>query len=230
MADFPEAAPDLALTPPARAQGSLGKSERTRIKLIKTAERLFGDLGIDAVGLRSISEAAHQKNNNVVQYHFGSKLELLKAIMEFREGELQPQRQALLDQGEAQNRLSDVRWLLRVCFEPNYRLYRDHHEISYLKLHASYLSTHRPRGVLHPVDYDSPNSVSYRRAITLIGERLRFLDTQHLWLRLECVGSMFLSAFIQHAARKEELNLPADELFEDMIEMMATAISALPSR
>lgn len=208
----------------------LGKSEKTRMALMQTAERLFGDFGIDGVGLRAISEAAHQKNTNAVQYHFGSKLGLLQAILEWREGELEPMRRAMLEQGEAQGRLGDLRWLLRVCFEPNYRLYRDQHEISYMKLHAAYITTHRPRGVSHPVDTDSPNCVSFRRAIELLGKRLQFLGERRLWLRLESVGEMFLSAFIQHSARKEELNLPLDELFEDAVEMMAAAIAAPPSR
>ena len=206
------------------------KRDRTRHALIYAAERLFGEFGIDAVGLRAIAEAANQRNSNAVQYHFGDKLELLKAIFELREGQLQPERQAMLDQGEAQGRLGDVRWLLRVCFEPNFKLYRERHEISYLKLHAAYLTTHRPRGVPHPVDYDSPNSVAFRRAIQLLGKRLAFLGERRLWLRLESVGEMFLSALIQHAARKEELNLPIDELFEDSIEMMAAAIVAPPTR
>ncbi|MDP1909663.1 MAG: helix-turn-helix domain-containing protein, partial [Hyphomicrobium sp.] len=208
----------------------LGKSDRTRMALIRTAERLFGDFGIDGVGLRAISEAAHQKNNNAVQYHFGSKLGLLDAILEAREGQLEPQRKAMLEQAEAQNRLGDLRWLLRVCFEPNFRLYRDQHDINYLKLHAAYITTHRPRGVPHPVDTDSPNCVSYRRAIQLLGKRLAFLGERRLWLRLESVGGMFLSVFIQHSARKEELNLPLDELFEDTIEMMAAAFAAPPCR
>jgi AcrR family transcriptional regulator len=197
--------------------------------LILAAENLFGEYGIDAVGLRAISEAANQKNNNAVQYHFGSKLDLLAAIFEFREGQLQPQRQAMLDQAEAHGRLGDLRWLLRVCFEPNFRLYRDRHEISYLKLHVAYLATHRPRGVPHPVDYDSPNTVAFRRAISLLGQRLAFLGERRFWLRLESVGTMFLSAFIQHSARKQELNLPVDQLFEDSIEMMAAALSAPPA-
>lgn len=207
-----------------------GKSERTRTALILAAERLFGDFGIDAVGLRAVSLAAHQKNNNVVQYHFGSKLGLLDAILELREGQLQPQRQAMLEQGEAQDRLGDLRWLLRVCFEPNFRLYRDQHDIHYIKLHAAYITTHRPRGVLHPVDTDSPNCVAYRRAIGLLGKRLAFLGERRLWLRLESVGEMFLSTFIQHSVRKAELNLPLDELFEDTIEMMAAAMAAPPCR
>jgi AcrR family transcriptional regulator len=208
----------------------LGKSERTRIALILTAEHLFGDLGIDAVGLRAVSQAARQKNNNAVQYHFGDKLGLLNAIIEYREGQLQPLRQAMLEQGEREGRLGDLRWLLRICFEPNFRMYRDQHEINYIKLHAAYVTTHRPRGITHPVDTDSPNGVAYRRAIQLLGQRLAFLGERRLWLRLESVGEMFLSALIQHSARKEEMNLPLDELYEDTIEMMALAMAAPPSR
>lgn len=196
--------------------------------LILAAEKLFGDFGIDAVGLRAISEAAQQKNNNAVQYHFGNKMGLLAAIFEFREGQLQPLRQEMLEQAEVQGRLSDLRWLLRVCFEPNFRLYRDQHDISYIKLHAAYLATHRPRGVPHPVDFDSPNTVAFRRAIKLLSQRLEFLGRRRFWLRLESVGSMFLNALIQHSARKQELNLPIDELFDDSIEMMAAALSAPP--
>jgi len=196
--------------------------------LILAAEHLFGDFGIDAVGLRAISDAARQKNNNAVQYHFGSKLGLLQAIFEFREGQLQPARAEMLAQAETQDRLRDIRFLLRVCFEPNFRLYRDHHEIAYLKLHAAYLATHRPRGVQHPVDYESPNSVAYRRAIRLLGERLAYLGPKRWMSRLESAGSMFLSVFIQHSARSPDPNTSLDELFEDAIEMMAAALTAPP--
>lgn len=206
-----------------------GKVERTRLALMLAGERLFGEFGIDAVGLRAISEAAGQRNNNAVQYHFGSKLGLLAAIFDFREEQLQPLRQQMLELAEAQGRQGDLRYLLRICFEPNYRLYQDSHEISYLKLHATYLATHRPRGVPHPVDGDSPSCVAFRQALALLGQRLSYLGRQRLWSRLESVGTMFLSTFIQHAAREKGMRLPPDELFEDTIEMMAAALAAPPA-
>jgi AcrR family transcriptional regulator len=209
---------------------ALGKSESTRLLIIRTAEKLFGDFGIDGVGLRTICEAANQKNNNAVQYHFGDKIGLLTAILEMREGEMQPLRQAMLEAGERQGRLKDVRYLLRVCFEPNYLMYRDRHDINFIKLHAAYVTTHRPRGIPHPVDTDTPNAVALRHGIRLLGERLAYLGERRYWLRLESAGEMFLSALIQHSVRKEELNMPLEELYEDAIEMMAAALSAPPSR
>ena len=41
---------------------------------------------------------------------------------------------------------------------------------------------------------------------------------------------MFLNTLVQHSARKAELNLPLDDLFEDSIEMMAAAMVTPPCR
>ena len=53
----------------------------TTERLIVVAERLYADHGLDAVSLRQIADAAGQKNHAVVQYHFGTKEELLKAVV-----------------------------------------------------------------------------------------------------------------------------------------------------
>lgn len=201
----------------------------TRVKIMLTAERLFGDLGIDAVPLRVISKEAGQRNTNAVQYHFGGRLQLLRAIFEYREGQLDPLRKALLVEGQARDGLSDVRWLLKVCFAPNFALYRHGNGLGYIKLHAQYLSTHRPRGVSHPVDDKSPSTESLREAMELLHRRLAFLDEHRFMLRLESVGTLFLGAVIQNAARPRSRRLPAEELFGDILEMMAAAIGT-PAR
>jgi AcrR family transcriptional regulator len=45
------------------------------------AERLFAERGIVAVSNRQVSEAAGQGNNAAVGYHFGTKTDLLRAIV-----------------------------------------------------------------------------------------------------------------------------------------------------
>lgn len=57
-------------------------SARTRAKLIRAAERLYGSRSIDAVSLREIAARAGQKNSNALQYHFHSRDGLLQAIVE----------------------------------------------------------------------------------------------------------------------------------------------------
>ncbi|NEA99020.1 TetR family transcriptional regulator [Streptomyces sp. SID13726] len=59
------------------------RTERVRAtrELIRTtAERLYAEHGVYAVGNRLISEASGQGNNAAVVYHFGTKADLVQAI------------------------------------------------------------------------------------------------------------------------------------------------------
>jgi AcrR family transcriptional regulator len=52
----------------------------TREALLDAAERLFAEHGVHAVANRQISEAAGQGNNAAVSYHFGTKVDLVRAV------------------------------------------------------------------------------------------------------------------------------------------------------
>lgn len=53
----------------------------TRQQILTTAERLFAERGLYAVSNRQISAAAGQGNNTAVGYHFGTKADLVRAIV-----------------------------------------------------------------------------------------------------------------------------------------------------
>lgn len=53
----------------------------TREFILATAERLFAEQGVAAVSNRQVSEAAGQANNFAVGYHFGTKADLVLAIV-----------------------------------------------------------------------------------------------------------------------------------------------------
>jgi AcrR family transcriptional regulator len=77
-------------------------------RLVLAAEKLFARHGIDGVSLRQIGADAGHANSSAVQYHFGSKDELVQAIFEHRLGWLTARRQELLDERGS----SDLRaWL-----------------------------------------------------------------------------------------------------------------------
>ncbi|NGO68814.1 TetR/AcrR family transcriptional regulator [Streptomyces boncukensis] len=64
--------------------GSASASTRggeTREQILAAAERLFAERGVAAVSNRQVSEAAGQANNYAVGYHFGSKTELVLAVV-----------------------------------------------------------------------------------------------------------------------------------------------------
>src|SRR5271170_8236314 len=65
-------------------------------RLLITAERLYGQHGLDGVSLRQIGIAASHGNNYAVQHYFGSKLGLIQAVSEMRLPALEAERRRLL--------------------------------------------------------------------------------------------------------------------------------------
>lgn len=61
------------------ARGS--RAAATKEAILVAAERLFAEHGLTAVSARQISDAAGQGNNTAVGYHFGSKTEVVRAIV-----------------------------------------------------------------------------------------------------------------------------------------------------
>jgi AcrR family transcriptional regulator len=53
----------------------------TRQKLVDAGTRLFAERGVDAVSLGEINRAAGQRNASALQYHFGGREGLLRAIL-----------------------------------------------------------------------------------------------------------------------------------------------------
>jgi len=82
----------------ARADSAVGAA--TRERLMRTAERLFAERGIDAVSIRDITNEA-ETNSASIHYHFGSKAALVEAILAWRAAEVGARRAAWLDRIEA---------------------------------------------------------------------------------------------------------------------------------
>lgn len=70
----------------------------TREQLILTAERLFAESGIASVSMRQIGSAAGQRNHSAIQYHFGSKDALVRAIFAYRMEAVNRRRLEMLEQ------------------------------------------------------------------------------------------------------------------------------------
>lgn len=86
--------------------------------LLRTAERLFAEKGIDAVSMREIAREAKQRNNSALLYHFGSKQLLVHAIVKQRVAEVDILRNALLDRLEAEEGALDLHALAGAIVQP----------------------------------------------------------------------------------------------------------------
>lgn len=69
----------------------------TRGALLAAAATLFADGGIDGPSLREITRAAGQRNTNALQYHFGDRDALLRALLDGRGDAVDAHRATLLD-------------------------------------------------------------------------------------------------------------------------------------
>lgn len=111
--------------------GNLKHTERaagdTKTNLVLSALQLFADEGIDAVSMRTINSAAGARNASAVHYHFGSKLGIIEAIIEFIRAELDAHRLPALEALEARAASGDTpsaREVLWAAFRPYHLLSR----------------------------------------------------------------------------------------------------------
>ncbi|PRY44973.1 TetR/AcrR family transcriptional regulator [Umezawaea tangerina] len=61
--------------------GRAEQAGHTQELILTAAERLFAEQGVSSVSNRQVGEAAGQGNNFAVGYHFGSKADLVRAIV-----------------------------------------------------------------------------------------------------------------------------------------------------
>lgn len=95
----------------------------TRERILDEAERLFAHHGLDGVSVREITDAAGV-NTAAIHYHFGSKHDLVAAVLARRAGPFEARRRALLDELEASGRI-DLRAVVRAMVLPNFELASD---------------------------------------------------------------------------------------------------------
>ena len=86
----------LGVTEPMTALSAASSGPKEQ--LILAAERLFSARGTEGVSLREIGLAAGNLNNSAVQYHFGSKDQLIGAIVAYRQPEILARRRSLMEQ------------------------------------------------------------------------------------------------------------------------------------
>ncbi len=83
------------------------RSTGTREAIMAAAERLYAEHGLVAVSNRQISEAAGQGNVAAVGYHFGTRADLVRAIMGKHTEAIERIRQRILDETRGSREVRD---------------------------------------------------------------------------------------------------------------------------
>lgn len=85
--------------------------------LIRAAEQLFAERGSDQVSLREVTTEAGATNASAVQYHFGGRRGLIRAVLAKHDIDVERRRHELLDAYEAGDR-TDMRVLAHALVQP----------------------------------------------------------------------------------------------------------------
>ncbi|MFE3290516.1 TetR/AcrR family transcriptional regulator [Rhodococcus sp. NPDC059234] len=101
------------------------QGDATRNRLVKTAERMFAAQGVDAVSIRAVNAAAGQ-GPAAVHYHFGSKEDLLAAVLLDLGADLSRQIGANIDRLAAATEAPALGEVVRALTDPYLDLLRTH--------------------------------------------------------------------------------------------------------
>ncbi|TFY99782.1 TetR/AcrR family transcriptional regulator [Ramlibacter rhizophilus] len=166
------------------------------------AQRLFALHGIDGVTVADIVAAAGQRNKASLQYHFGSKEELVGELLVDGAQKVDAVRQALLDQMAAAGGPRHVREVLDAFIRPVYELTVTEAEGStYLRFLSNVQLTHR---ALFRAYIGTKWNTGYRRCLEHFRQLLADIPEPLLEQRMSLVAIYTTSVFSIKEA-------PADE-------------------
>jgi AcrR family transcriptional regulator len=197
--------------------------EPARQQILDAALRLFAGRGIAAVSMREIRIEANQRNAGALQYHFGTKDGLLRALLERELPPLIERRRALL--AEAAMRPDDTRAVAAIFVLPFAELATGSARDRSLVLLLSDL--HNDVSLSLDQIMDLVGDTVANDAATLLRARIQHLPAAILDERLAVANSIYLNAAALRArggARERRLDNQAFQ--ENLVDMFHGAIIA----
>ncbi len=116
-----------------RRKNTRATSEETRNQIKAAAQLLFARHGVDAVTVQQIVDAAGQRNNAALHYHFGSKEELISQMVVDGATVLEERRREMLDEIEARGGPNSIREVMVVLVMPVIELGEDERWRGYIR-------------------------------------------------------------------------------------------------
>jgi AcrR family transcriptional regulator len=128
--------------------------DSTRDRLLDAAEALFAAQGVRGVSLREIVRAAGARNASALQYHFGNRAGMVRAVLQRHTAEIEARRHALLDACEPR---PELRPLVAALVLPLSAKLTDPSGRDYLRIHGEVAN--RPHPEIHEDDLDPVASI-----------------------------------------------------------------------
>lgn len=209
----------------------------TKGLLVEAGERLFGERGFDGATLREITAEAGQSNSNVVQYHFGDKAGLIRAILADRVARIEHVRAmqlAVLDD----TRPPDPKQVLKVVWISLMSIRDQNGGHPFCRFMLQYLL--HPRLTRHPMasiymfpfgpDDGGGDMPSIKKAAQLLFSAYADLPKDLVMKRLSALVTMFLASVVEYDnARRLDEGAASEPYDIDPILDMAVAALGAPA-
>jgi AcrR family transcriptional regulator len=194
-----------------------------KVRMILIGEVVFADNGIAGASMREIASKAGQRNHYAVQYHFGSREGLVRAIFDYRMQQMEPAREGMLARAEGDGLLADARTLLDIIMLPQLDLEDSEGNHSYASFLSQYLL--RSRSTMFG-DFGSESPPFLQRTLDLLRDRLAYLPTPVAQRRLVNGCLMFLNMLVTHrgTGAADDMGERFEHALEDTMEMIVTSI------
>src|SRR5215475_7432719 len=127
-------------------ESSRAASEDTKNQIKAAAQMLFARHGVDAVTVQQIVDAAGQRNNAALHYHFGSKEELIRQMVVDGATVLDKRHREMLDEIEARGGPKSIREVMLVLMMPVIELGEDERWRGYIRF-TSNLQASNPKAL-----------------------------------------------------------------------------------
>lgn len=195
-------------------------ADETRAQLIRTAERLFAERGVESVSLREINREADQRNATALQYHFDDRQGLVRAILAKHEPAIEASRHALLDKIEDDGQRDLPRLSFALVMPAAEKLADGDGGRAYLRIVAQLINS--PLARVDPLAVkDAANSLNRWRA--MVEPEMSPLAVEPLHNRFTARRIMF----IELARRAESSRRKDDRLFvSHLIDLVAAILGA----
>ena len=214
-----------------RRTGGRATSEETRNQIKAAAQMLFARHGVDAVTVQQIVDAAGQRNNAALHYHFGSKEELIRQMVIDGAAVLDKRRREMLDEIEARGGPNGIREVMLVLMMPVIELGDDERWRGYIRFISS-LQASNPKALRDAVG-DRSNT-GYVACFNHL-KRMLPLPSDIIEQRLSIFSIYANSILSAHEAALESRNTKSSRLWgqpftiDNILDTLEAAISCRAS-
>jgi AcrR family transcriptional regulator len=206
-------------------------SEETKNQIKAAAQMLFARHGIDAVTVQQIVDAAEQRNNAALYYHFRTKEELIRQMVVDGAAVLEARRRGMLDEIEKRGGPANVREVMMVLVMPVIELGDDERWRGYIRF-TSHLQASDPKMLRDALN--SKWNASYVACFNHLRKMLA-LPAAVVEQRLS-IFSIYANAILSaHEAALETRNTKTSRLWgqsftiENILDMLEAAVTCTSS-